>query len=64
MEAYACSAVSTNTKQVWGLVLALIVYQTLPLQLVAPQTPLVSATPGSQEKMEARARYAVSTNTK
>jgi len=35
MEAHARSAVSTNTKLAWGLQLALIVHQTLPLQLVA-----------------------------
>jgi len=64
MGAHARCAVSTDTKQAWGLVLALIVHQTLPLQLVAPQTPLVNVTAGSQEKMEAYARNAVSINTK
>jgi len=58
MEAHARSALSTNTKQAWDQLLALIVHQTLPLQLVASQTPLVNVMPGSQEKMEPRARSA------
>ena len=58
MEAPARSAVSTNTKKVWGQVLVRIVHQTRSLQLAA--SPILSANVmlGLQEQMEARARCA------
>jgi len=55
MEAHARCALSTNTKKNWGLLLALIVHQTLPLQLAALQTPSVNVTLGTRETMEAHA---------
>jgi len=60
METHARCAVSINTNQAWDWLIALFVHQIPSQQLAAPQIPLVSATPG----MEARARSAVSTNTK
>ena len=64
MEANALSAVSTNTKQAWGLVFALIVHPTLRRQLAAFQRRPVNVTLGMREKMEAYVLSAVSTNTK
>jgi len=64
MVAYVLSAVSTNTKQAWGLVFALIVHPTLRRQLAAFQRRPVNVTLGMWEKMEAYVLNAVSTNTK
>jgi len=64
MEANVLSVLSTNINQIWGLLLALIVYQTPSLQLAASQTPPVNVTLGTREKMEVYARSAVSSNTK
>jgi len=64
MEAIVLSAVSTNTKQAWGLLLAPTVHQTLPRQLEASQTLPVNVTMGTREKVEAHAPSALSTHTK
>jgi len=64
MEQHARSAVSTSTKQTWGLLIARIVHQILSLYLAASQNSHVNVTLGSQEKMEEHALNAVSTNTK
>jgi len=64
MEPHAHSAVSTSTKQAWGLRLALIVHQTPPLLLAAYQSQPVNATLVTLDKMEPHARNVVSTNTK
>jgi len=64
VEQHARSAVSTSTRQDWGLLIALIVYQILSLCLAASQNSHVNVTLGSQEKMEAHALCAISTNTK
>jgi len=53
MEPRAGSAMSVNTKQASGLLLARIVHQILPLQLAASHTPPVNVTLGILEKMEA-----------
>jgi len=63
MEANALSALSINTKQAWGLLIALIVNQNLPHQLEASQTLPVNVTLGTMEQMEPNARSAVSTST-
>ena len=63
METHALRAISTNTKMSLGRVLALIVHQTPPLQLAASQKAPVNVTLGIQERMEAHAHSAVSTNT-
>jgi len=55
MEAHARSAVSTNTKLAWDLLLALLVHQTLRRQLEASRTLPVNATQGTKDKMEAHA---------
>jgi len=47
LEALVRSAVSMNTKPVWGLLLALLVRQTLSLRLVVSYTPRVSVSLGT-----------------
>ena len=59
MEPHAHCAVSTSTKKALGLVLALIVRQTLPLQLAASETLPVNATPGIWGQMGPRAHSVV-----
>jgi len=58
------SVVSTNTKQDWVLLFALIVNQTLSLHLAAPPTQTVSARQGTRVRMEQHARSVVSISTK
>jgi len=59
METHAHCAVSTSTKKALGLILALIVRQTLPLQLAASETLPVNATPGIWGQMGPRAHSVV-----
>jgi len=59
MEQHARSAVSTSTKMGWGLPIALLVHQTPPLLLAAPQKSPVNVTLGTLEKMEQHAHSAV-----
>jgi len=55
MEPHAHSAVSANTKQNRGRLIALIVHQTLSLHLAVSHTPTVNVTLVILEKMEAHA---------
>ena len=58
METHARSAEQSNTRQGWGLLLALIVHQTHSLQLAASQIPHVNVTLGTRDKTEAHAHSA------
>ena len=53
-----------HTKRDWGLPIALIVLQTLSLQLAASQVTLVNAMLDTRGQMEPHARSAMSVNTK
>jgi len=64
MDVHVLSAIPTSTKQDWGLHLALLFHQTLPLRLEASLTPRVSATPGTRGQTELRVHSAHMARTK
>jgi len=64
MDNNAPNAVSTNTKQALGLLIAQIAQQTPPLQLAASQIFYADVTLVTLVQTEPHARSAVSTNTK